>query len=135
MDVFTKKKRSEIMSKIRSENTKAERLVFRELRKRRIYFQKHYKKVKGKPDVALPRKKKAVFIDGDFWHGYKFLERKQRLPRKYWLAKIKGNIKRDRISRAKLKKDGWKVLKVWEHEVIKKPTETLEKISKFLLKK
>ena len=54
------------MSKIHARNTKAEVLVFRELRKRGLYFQKHYKRVKGSPDVALPRKKRAVFIDGDF---------------------------------------------------------------------
>ncbi|RZD19594.1 MAG: hypothetical protein EVG15_00760 [Candidatus Acididesulfobacter diazotrophicus] len=72
MDKFTKEKRSEIMSNIRSQNTKVEILVFRELRKRKIYFQKHYKKAIGNPDIALPRKKKAVFIDGDFWHGYQF---------------------------------------------------------------
>jgi len=133
MDVFTKKKRSEIMSKIHARNTKAEVLVFRELRKRGLYFQKHYKRVKGSPDVALPRKKRAVFIDGDFWHGYKFLKQKQRLPKKYWLAKIEGNMKRDKTATAKLKKEGWKILRVWEHEVIKKPTKTIEKVSNFLL--
>ena len=76
------------MSKIRSQDTKVEILIFRELRKRGIYFQKHYKRVIGNPDIALPRKKKAVFIDGDFWHGYKFPKLKKRLPKKYWLAKI-----------------------------------------------
>jgi len=81
-DVFTPKKRSEIMSKIRSENTKAEVLVFRELRKRRIYFQQHYKRIAGNPDIALPQKKKAVFIDGDFWHGYQFSKRKKKAAKK-----------------------------------------------------
>ena len=121
------------MSKIHARNTKAEVLVFRELRKRGVYFQKHYKKAKGNPDVALPRKKRAVFIDGDFWHGYKFLKQKQRLPKKYWLAKIEGNMKRDKTVTAKLKKEGWKILRVWEHEVIKEPIKTVEKISNFLL--
>ena len=65
-DKFLKEKRSLIMSKIRSKNTKIEVNVFRELRKRGIYFQKHYKGTIGNPDIALPRKKKAIFIDGDF---------------------------------------------------------------------
>ena len=65
------------MSKIRSKNTKLEVLVFRELRKRGVYFQKHYERVVGKPDIALPRKRKAVFLDGDFWHGYDFPDRKR----------------------------------------------------------
>ncbi len=131
-DCFTKEKRSEIMSKIRSKNTKAEVLVFRELRRRGIYFQKHYKRAIGSPDIALPRKKKAVFIDGGFWHGYNFKKQKERLPKKYWLAKIEGNIKRDRKNRAKLKREGWEVLRVWEHEVIKKFDITIDKIIIFL---
>lgn len=133
MDVFTKKKRSEIMSKIRSENTKVERLVFCELRKRKIYFQKHYKRAKGKPDIALPNKKKAVFIDGDFWHGRNFSKQRKRLPKKYWLAKIDNNIKKDRKNRATLRKDGWKVLRVWEKETIKNPEKIIKKITSFLL--
>jgi DNA mismatch endonuclease (patch repair protein) len=116
-DVFSKEKRSEIMSKIRSKNTKAEVLVFKELRKRGIYFQKHYKRAPGSPDIALPRKKIAIFIDGDFWHGYRFSREKSRLPKKYWRAKIEGNIKRDKKNRLLLRKAGWKVLRVWEHEV------------------
>ena len=132
MDVFTKKKRSEIMSKIRSKNTKAELLVFRELRKRKINFQKHYKKISGSPDVALPRKKIAIFIDGDFWHGRNFKRNKNRLPKKYWRKKIETNVARDRKNKAKLKKQGWKVLRVWEKQIIKSKQQALEKIIYFL---
>lgn len=120
------------MSKIRSKNTKAEILVFRELRRRGIYFQKHYARAPGKPDIALPRKKIAVFIDGDFWHGYRFSKNKGRLPKKYWQQKIENNIERDRKNRAKLRKCGWKVLRVWEHEILKKKEQTIQKIINFL---
>lgn len=121
------------MSKIRSENTKVERLVFCELRKRGVYFQKHYKKAKGKPDIALPRKKKAVFIDGDFWHGRNLLKQRKRLPKKYWLPKIEKNVKNDRRNGLLLKRAGWKILRVWEKEIIKNPEKEIEKISNFLL--
>lgn len=131
-DVFSREKRSEIMSKIRSKNTKAEVLVFKELKRRKIYFQLHYKKASGSPDIALPRKKIAVFIDGDFWHGYRFAERRSKLPEKYWVGKIEGNMKRDRRNRAKLRKSGWKVLRVWEHEVLKNFDKTIDKIVTFL---
>jgi len=123
------------MSKIRSQNTKVENLVFRELRKRKVYFQKHYKKAIGNPDIALPSKRKTIFIDGDFWHGYQFLKLKQRLPRKYWLAKIERNIKRDKSYRTKLKNEGWKVLRIWEHELLEKPDKTMDKIVAFLSEK
>lgn len=126
------KQRSEVMSKIRSKNTKIERLVFRELRRRKIYFQKHYKKVSGNPDIALPIKKKAVFIDGDFWHGYQFSKLKKRLPKKYWVAKISRNIERDKKNRAKLKQMGWRVLRIWEHELRQDLEEAIGKIANFV---
>ena len=135
MDKFTKKKRSDIMSKIRSRDTKVEKIVFRELSRRGVYFQKYYKKAIGSPDIALPSKKRTIFIDGDFWHGYQFSKLKKRLPKKYWLAKITGNIKRDKLNRDKLKKDGWKVLRIWEHEVKLRPERAVEKIIKVLIHK
>lgn len=120
------------MSKIRSKNTSVEKVVFGELCKRKIYFKRHYKKAIGNPDIALPRKKKAIFLDGDFWHGYNFSKNKKRLPKKYWIKKIEDNIKRDRRNRLKLKKEGWKVLRIWEHEIQKKKNELIEKIINFL---
>ena len=135
MDVFTKKKRSEIMSRIKSKETAIERLVFSELRKRNVYFQKHYRRAPGNPDLALPMKKIAIFIDGDFWHGYKFKVRKESLPKKYWQGKIETNIKRDKRNRSKLRREGWKVLRVWEHELQRSKEKTLSKIAEFLKQK
>ena len=100
------------MSNIRSKNTKAEKVIFSILRKKGFYFQKHYKKAIGNPDIAFPKKKIAIFIDGDFWHGYSFSKIKARLPIKYWQKKIENNIKRDRINRSKLRGDGWKILRI-----------------------
>ena len=131
-DVFTPKKRSEIMSKIRSKNTMVEILVFKELQRHKIYFQKHYKRAVGSPDIALPRKKKAVFIDGDFWHGCQFSKQKKRLPKKYWQEKIENNIKRDKRIKAKLKREGWQVLRVWEHDILKNFDKTATRIIDFL---
>jgi len=105
------------------------------LRKEGIYFQKHYHLRNRKTftiDIALPKKKIAVFIDGDFWHGYNFSERKKRLPKKYWIKKIEDNIARDKKNRAKLKREGWKVLRIWEHEIKKNPEKTSKKIATHL---
>jgi len=120
------------MSKIRSKNTKIEVLIFSELRRRKIYFQKHYDKAPGKPDIALPRKKKAVFIEGDFWHGYEFSKLKGRLTEGYWLSKIERNMERDEANTSELKKCGWKVLRVWEHEINNDINGTIERIILFL---
>ncbi|MBV9159915.1 MAG: very short patch repair endonuclease [Candidatus Kaiserbacteria bacterium] len=131
-DVFTKEKRSEIMSLIRAKNTGIEKKVFSHLRKNRIHFQRHYSKVPGKPDIAVPSKKIAVFIDGDFWHGYKFDQWRRRIPREYWREKIASNIARDTKNRRALRRKGWKVMRVWGHELVKKPEQTLARIQRFL---
>lgn len=105
-DKFTKEKRSQIMAAIKPKNTKQELLVFKELRKRKVYFQKHYNKIAGTPDIAIPSKKIAVFIDGDFWHGYRFPILKKRLRSKFWINKIERNRKRDRKTFATLRRKG-----------------------------
>lgn len=121
------------MSCIRSKNTQAELIVFRYLKKKRIYFQKHYKRVDGCPDIALPRKKKAVFIHGDFWHG-RNQERMPKTNKAYWLPKIAGNIARDARNQRNLKEKGWGVLVVWEKKIMQKKSqaEQLIKIELFL---
>jgi DNA mismatch endonuclease (patch repair protein) len=133
-DMFSKEKRSEIMSRIHSKNTAQERIVFSYLRSQGIYFQKHYKRCLGNPDVAIPSKKKIVFIDGDFWHGYKFNSLTSKLPKVYWREKIRNNIARDRRNRKLLKSDGWSILRIWEHELKRNPERTLMKIADFLTK-
>ena len=115
------------MSHIRSENTQAEKIVFRELRKRGIYFQKHYKKAKGKPDIALPRKKKAIFIDGDFWHGWRFPLWRHKLSPK-WQAKIDATRNRDQRNFRKLRRQGWLVFRIWEHQIEKDAIEVVDRI-------
>jgi len=120
------------MSRIRSKNTGIEKRVFSYLRKHKIYFYKHYPKAPGKPDVALPSKKRAVMIHGDFWHGYHFSRWRDRIPAKYWRAKIEANIKRDASQSRKLRRQGWKVMKIWGHEIVDKPDMTFRRIERFL---
>ncbi len=83
MDKFSKAKRSEIMSRVKGKNTSIEKLVFSHLRKRGVHHQRHYKNAPGSPDVALPSKMRAVFIEGGFWHGWHYEALKPRL-KPYW---------------------------------------------------
>lgn len=134
-DIFDPKKRSEIMSRIRSKNSVAERVVFSYLRKQKVYFQKHYARVPGKPDIALPRKRKAVFIDGDFWHGRDYERIVNTRPlNDYWPRKIAYNMERDTSTRKKLEETGWQILRVWESDIKRKSTQeiVLKKITDFL---
>ena len=128
------------MSKIRGKNTKAEIIVFRYLRANKIYFQKHYKRAPGSPDIALPRKKRAVFIDGDFWHGRtleRLIERRGGDVDDYWIKKIKRNMERDREQEEELQEAGWVWLRVWDSDIMRKNTQEAElrKIATFLLRK
>ncbi len=86
------------------------------------------------PRHSITSKKKAIFIDGDFWHGRKYQETIDRLPKVYWKGKIARNVERDKINRTKLLNEGWKILEVWESDIIRKKTQKLEqeKIAKFL---
>jgi DNA mismatch endonuclease (patch repair protein) len=136
-DIFEPAKRSEIMSRIKGKNTKVELLVYSYLRKNRIYFQKHYRTKFGiRLDVALPRKKKAVFIDGDFWHG-RTLDRviERRGEDDFWAKKLKRNIERDREQARLLTDYAWTFIRVWERDITKKSTQeaALKKIKNYLI--
>jgi DNA mismatch endonuclease (patch repair protein) len=136
LDVFDPELRRKVMSSIRSKNSKAELIVFAYLRKWGVYFQKHYPRAPGKPDIALPRKKKAVFIDGDFWHGRNYKHRlKGRSLNDPWIKKIERNIERDKEQIKDLKSLGWESLRIWESDILRKSTRDveLEKIKNFLM--
>lgn len=122
------------MSRIRGKNTFAEQIVFKFLSSKGIYFQKHYKRAPGCPDVALPRKKLAVFIDGDFWHGRDLGKATKRLPTDFWKNKIIYNYERDRKNEKTLTESGWKILRVWESDIKRKRSrdEVLGRIEDFL---
>lgn len=134
MDVLTKQQRSFCMSRIRSQNTKPELIIERELKKRKIYFAKNAKSIFGKPDFVFRRKKIVIFIDSDFWHGHpeRFV-----LPKsnsEYWQNKISRNILRDKLVNKTLKKSGWKVLRFWEIDIKKDLNKVIRKILKNLEK-
>ena len=74
----------------------------------------------------------AIFIDGDFWHGRNFAKDKNRLPKKYWREKIGTNILRDKKKGARLKRKGWKILRLWESDILKDEENALSKIISFL---
>lgn len=134
-DVFSKELRHRVMSSIHSKNSKAELLAFRYLRHEGVYFQKHYKRAAGTPDIALPRKKIACFIDGDFWHGRRLEELKsKRGLEDYWTKKILRNVERDIEQRNELRSQGWRVIVVWESDILRKRTRqsSLESIKRFI---
>ena len=116
VDTISQEKRSRIMSAVRSKNTLAELLVRRYLWSHGIRYRIHRKDLPGKPDIAMPQYKLAVFIHGCFWHGHDNCIR-GRLPKsrlEYWKPKIEANKKRDRLIEKELKEKGWRQLVIWE---------------------
>lgn len=115
-DRLTKRQRSYVMSRIRGKDTTIEVLLRSALFEKGYRFRKHVKGLPGRPDIVFHRARVAVFVDGDFWHGYQFPRWENSLP-KFWRQKIRTNRQRDRRCYAKLRRAGWRVVRVWEHEI------------------
>ncbi|WP_419213300.1 very short patch repair endonuclease [Maribacter sp. X9] len=118
---YTTPQRSRIMSKIRGKNTKPE-LAFRKALYAKGYrYRIDYKKLIGKPDIALPKYKTVIFIDGEYWHGKNWEERKPKIKtnRAFWIAKFERNIQRDAEVNQALKEKGYTVFRFWESEIKK----------------
>jgi len=132
-DVFSKKKRSELMSRIRGRNNKGTELVLASLlRKNRIIGWRRHSRLPGTPDFALHSQKVAIFVDGCFWHGCTRCTKNitPATNRKYWSDKIIANRRRDRRADRNLRGSGWRVLRIWEHDLKKRPDGCLARIGR-----
>ena len=128
-DVFTKAKRSEVMSRIRVRGNKNTELALVKLfRRNKISGWRRNQKVFGKPDFVFPKPKLAVFVDGCFWHGCQRCYTRPKSNRKFWDAKVVRNRERDKKVSAALRKAGWRVIRIWEHELNKREDLCLNKI-------
>ncbi|MHA7842141.1 MAG: very short patch repair endonuclease [Winogradskyella sp.] len=116
---YTTKKRSRQMSKIRGKNTKPELLFRKALWKKGVRYRVDSKQLPGRPDVSIKKYKLAIFIDGEFWHGYNWDERKPTIKsnRGFWIPKIDRNMQRDREVNQQLKEMDFTVFRFWTHEV------------------
>ena len=118
MDTITKEERSEIMSRVKSKNSRPEIFVRSFLHRSGFRFRIHVKNLPGKPDIVLPKYKAVVFVNGCFWHGHSDSSCKlARMPKsntEFWQGKITKNHIRDVEKQAQLCKLGWRVFVVWE---------------------
>lgn len=129
-DVFTKEKRSQVMSRIKGKGNKdTELAMIQILRKHHISGWRRNQAVLGKPDFVFPKKKIVLFVDGCFWHMCPKHFNMPRNNRPFWGEKLKGNRDRDRFVTRNLRQAGWEVIRVWEHEIAKP-----ERIAKRILR-
>ena len=114
-DIWSKSKRSEVMSRIRGRgNEKTEVRLAKLMRAARIKGWIRHLPIPGRPDFSFCNQKVAVFVDGCFWHGCPRCFRLPKQNRAFWKAKIEGNRKRDRSVNIRLRRLGWKVLRIKE---------------------
>ena len=127
MDNLTPEQRSRTMSLIRSKDTRPELMIRRLLHARGLRFRKHCTALPGCPDLVFARASVVVFVDGDYWHGWRFPLWSAKLP-PYWKKKIDGNRRRDYRNFRRLRRQGWKVVRVWEHEVERDAARCVDRI-------
>jgi len=119
------------MSKIKSKNTKPEILLRKLLWANGLRYRIHYK-LSGSPDIVFVSNRLAVFVDGCFWHKCPKCYVEPKSNTAFWKEKARKNRERDKRNERALKKSGWGVLRVWEHEIKKNPSKTVQKITKKL---
>jgi DNA mismatch endonuclease (patch repair protein) len=124
---MTAAQRSLTMARIRSRDTKPELIVRRLLHARGLRYRTHLRALPGRPDLVFTGPKVAVFIDGDFWHGWRFSQWKEKLT-PYWRDKIEGNRRRDARNVRLLRRDGWTVVRLWEQEIEADPSRCADRV-------
>jgi len=132
VDTVSKQKRSEIMSKVKSRDSKIEIEFRKAIWKAGFRYRKNPPKYFGKPDLVLKKYKTVIFVDSCFWHGCKKHCRLPATRKKYWTKKIERNRKRDQEVNRYYRKIGWRVIRVWEHDLLRDFDKTIKKIIKVL---
>lgn len=131
MNQMTSKKRiSDQMKKIHSKDTKPELILRKALWHEGIRYRKNYKKLPGSPDIVILTPHIAIFVDGEFWHGYNLETQKKRLHhnKEKWIRKITQNMKRDQRNNNDLKNMGWTVLRYPSNYVVRHTDECVTEI-------
>lgn len=111
---------SKRMQHVKSKGGKAEVSLAKALWHEGIRYRKNLKKLPGSPDIVISKSKIAIFVDGEFWHGFDWEQRKNQLHsnKEYWVQKIEENMRRDRHNDRLLTASGWKVIHFGEKEVL-----------------
>lgn len=134
---MTKKTKEQIsynMRQVKNKDSEIELMLRRELWKRNIRYRKNVTRIFGKPDIAFIRKKVAVFVDSEFWHGFNWEVKKNEVKsnRDFWITKIERNMERDAEVNQYLQNEGWLVLRFWGNEIKKDVDTCADKIESAL---
>ena len=131
---YVTKKRSDLMSKIKAQDTKPELKLRKALWNLGYRYRKNVKKLPGKPDIVFRKAKLVVFVDGEFWHGFEWEQKKLKIKtnRDFWIPKIERNMQRDAENNTSLSEKGWKVMRFWEKEIKSNLESCIDQVIKYL---
>ena len=134
MDRLTPEQRKKCMQSNKSTGTKPELVLAKAMWALGLRYRKNSGSIFGKPDFSFKKYKVAVFVDGEFWHGKDWEQRKAEIKgnREFWIAKIERNIRRDMEVTGRLKAEGWTVLRFWSNDVVKDTTSCAEKVKEII---
>ena len=129
-DDLTPEQRRRNMQAIKSKDTTIELSLRKALWSKGIRYRKNCKTLIGKPDIAITKYKIAVFCDSEYWHGYDWENRNQKIKsnREYWIPKIERNMARDQEVSAALEQDGWTVIRFWERQIRKELDSCIDEV-------
>jgi DNA mismatch endonuclease (patch repair protein) len=126
-DNLTPEQRRRTMQAVKGKNTSLELRIDAELRLLNLAYDRHVADLPGKPDFVFRRERLVIFVDGDFWHGWRYPSWSHKLG-DYWRKKIERNRTRDRANARRLRRQGWHVLRIWEHEVRRNTDAAVQRI-------
>jgi len=132
MDVLSEDQRKLNMSRIRGKNTSPEIKIRKILWSQGIRGYRIHYNLPGKPDIVFTRQKVVIFIDGCFWHKCPICFQEPETRREFWMKKINSNVERDKKTTYHLEKEGWRVMRFWEHDVRKNPDKIVSTIIEYL---
>src|SRR5579859_7594073 len=124
---MTPEQRSRAMKAVKLKDGPLELLIQRKLRKTGLRFQRNCKRLEGSPDIVFLKKKVAVFIDGDFWHGWRLPTWEHKLS-EFWRSKLRANRRRDQRNFRRLRAADWTVIRLWEHEIRSDSSRCIDRI-------
>lgn len=137
MDKLTPEQRHKAMQAVKCKDTAIELTLRKELWSRGLRYRKNCTKMFGRPDIVFTKQKVVIFCDSEFWHGYDWENKRDRIKTntEYWQNKIEKNINRDKEVNAKLQSEGWVVLRFWGKDIKKDVSEIADTIEIALGKK
>lgn len=130
-DPMTRAERSRCMSRIRGRDTKVEIDLRKAVWSKGLRYRLHAK-LPGTPDLAFPKSRVALFIDGCFWHGCPIHGVRPKTNRAFWAKKLRQNFARDERTNLELRKTGWKVVRCWEHDVERNLQRLVERLGRIV---